>query len=302
MKPLEHTSHSPLVVFLFNFIFFSQLNIPQPHCYPPFLMHLHWPASCPHFIFGFTTFCTTSLFIHLNEFSVLKSNKLKQKSHLRVSGQCWKLAFLMKTMHGTCDSEVDHDTRPDSSAHGSLSHLLPRMQLFQKMLSCWQIHTFFIPPYSSHCLAAAFTPASLTPCPYLCVLYFVTAPALLRALAIWATPATRSHQDPPPSNLEITSDSLPGFCGFSLVLPITVWPWLGGLCLARLGDNWRGESQSLCWIWREAARWLCWSWVSCMLEPRALNSLVLPGYPLVTTLPTSGGQAEITNSSSVQPY
>lgn len=110
MKPLKSVSHAPFLLFLF--LFFCQLNISQPSCSPRFLKHLHCPASCPHFIFGFTSFCTTTLFIYLNDFSVLKNNKLKQKSHLRFVSLCWKLAFLMKTTHVTCDSEVDHGTRP----------------------------------------------------------------------------------------------------------------------------------------------------------------------------------------------
>lgn len=110
----------------FKFFFFCQLNMPQPNHSHHFLKKLYCPASCPHFIFGFTCFCTTTLFIYLIDFSVLKNNKLKQKSHLRPNGQYWKLALLMKTMHVTCDIEVEHGTRPNSSLHGNLSHLLCR--------------------------------------------------------------------------------------------------------------------------------------------------------------------------------
>lgn len=110
----------------------------------------------------------------------VKEQQIKQRSHLRFTGQCWKLASLMKTMHVTCDSEVNHGTRPDGSVHGSLSHLLPRTQLFQRMLSGWQIKTFFIPFCSLYsCLT---DPLSLSWCPD-----FVPSPLASSALTIWAT-------------------------------------------------------------------------------------------------------------------
>lgn len=118
----------------------------------------------------------------------VKEQQIKQRSHLRFTGQCWKLASLMKTMHVTCDSEVNHGTRPDGSVHGSPSHLLPRTQLFQRMLSGWQIQTFFIPFCSLYsCLT--------DPRPYLGVL--ILSPALLHPVP-WLS-GLPCHREPPDS-------------------------------------------------------------------------------------------------------
>lgn len=217
----------PLSFFSF-FLFFCQLNIPQPSCSPSFPKHLHRPSSCPHFIFGFTTFCTTTLYIYLNDFSVLKNNKLKKKSHLRFLVNAESLPFLWRPCMGHVTVKWTTTQDPLVLSTGACLISCLDTDLSENALLLTDSH--FLPSsLSSHSLAAAFTPAPLTPCPYLGVLHFVTASALLQALAIRATPASRSHQAPPPSNLEVTSGSVPGSCGFSLVLPIIVWPWLGAL-------------------------------------------------------------------------
>lgn len=160
----------------------------------------------------------------------------------------------MKTMHVTCDSE---DTRPDGSVHRSLSHLLSRLQLFQKMLSCWQIQTLFIPPHSAHCLSAAFSPASVSPFSCLCVLHFVTTPALL-------------HPLPWPSGLPLPPGAprllhLPLWKSFQ-TLPWLLWLFLSAIyhCVTLAEgvtqplQDWgsAGEGNHKTYLgWREAARW-----------------------------------------------
>lgn len=226
MKPLKYLSHAPFLLFLF-FIF-----LPTEHPTAqllPFFPKAPTPAFfLSPFHFWLHNFLHNHL-IYLPEWLFcVKEQQIKKEKPFEISGQCWKLAFLMKTMHGTCDSEVDYDTRSIGSVHGSLSHLLPGHRSFRK---CSLVDRFALSSLLSQfplpCCCLYSCPP--TPCPYLGVLHFVTASALLQALAIRATPASRSHQAPPPSNLEVTSGSVPGSCGFSLVLPIIVWPWLGAL-------------------------------------------------------------------------
>lgn len=100
------------------------------------------------------------------------------------------------------------------------------------------LHSFLLPLLLPH------WPLALSWCPAFC-----PQPSCIQSPDYLGYPATRSHQPPPPSTLEVISDS--GSCGFSLVLPTTVWPWLGGCSpLAGLGDSWihrirLGESQNL---------------------------------------------------------
>lgn len=114
------TSHSPVVP-LTSWSTYTAL-LPAPISF----LASQVSAQSP-YLFTWMTFC-------------VKEQQIKTEKLFEIH---WSmLKSCLSCEDHACDSEVDHGTRPDCSVHGSLSHLLPRTQIFQKIVDKFRLSSF----------------------------------------------------------------------------------------------------------------------------------------------------------------